>query len=1449
MGRPFYPDAESPYKMFDTVAEYSPFGVVAHPSPSPSITKGDLKPETSPDDTTKLKQDAAKFSEALDSDTYYGIKDRGLLENPQKVTNMDSPINDGRSPVIPIDDADTPHYNGDEPQGTEVPSDAIPTPAQVIGADGKEMHNEDITNDPKNKAKIDDSNAESVKTEPTEIPNNSHILPLKIVNQKPPPIHINEDSNHLVEKVVQKQSNLISGNDGPSFSVNDVVNSEKEAISFAKQFGDVFPEEKPDDSSNTQNEKTADRPTDRPTDKSLMEPAVEIASPIRQSHIDTRTAAESSKTGDNKNKDPHHHVTIDTDTGEIVDDAISPTSEREKYHSKMEENHLSHTEHYKPPHAKITDPPEPPSVTVNPQLKRKDVSGNIHKNFDKLSHNEPYENFDQNQPSTSRNMKDYRYIPQESNQNDHRPDTRNGPYLHANLVDPNYFVHHEVAKEPDEAAESHKEAIQSSRENKFPSEYQNHGLPIPSNSQKHSQQQERVSHSAPKHDHHENNVENTLPDLSYAHHELYNDITNIHSSPNYINAEQQTHPSVNDYVEQLHSHPKPSRYLEQPHPQDGSNFHANKEQEIVSEEDSHVHSSHEGDEIELNTEKVKTIDDNRDYLTHERSEPNHVNPSEKAEMYMMPETDHTNLVPAPYEHESSQPTIIQNHYHKHVHHHNHIHIHSGQEDRPKNGYRHIKLRDMDTVSHSAEKSMQEDHHNGPRSKNYVHNSQKEREKLRGGYQKENDGSHYSRPDQESSEKTSQNFEKERTKQHTFNSPEQNDQPDGIRSEDGENNSNYYDRMEASSPPQDLEESPRNSNSPNNQFASQRQKTGEVISKSVLNKDDDDSDIASNEFYNLLDGVKKAQKSGFKPTEDSLDHVHETETFDNNNLTNDILDGKNQKRNPKKHKKPAFAMEPKILKQHEVVEPSYMVHEDPRGDGLGTGVIDGPELASPVDLTSSKREPENSTNPVSNLLHEVEPIQVQNHESKAIENPKIKEFLSPKKTESRLTDDGGSGESQLGFHENKGEKEIQKINDAKETGKKENKERIEATENQGQKDESHSKQVNLLMKSKELKEFASKIMKNVTAEGNLTRNAKSNGRIDSKVNRPPDLEKDNNKESNKKENEKNVLKDGQTKENEKDKTAVISEEETNVSKGKSTLLSTIQEHLKNIEMDDLNRIQEEIKELKTKKLFSKAPQNTKAFSRTSAHLDLDVKSEKYKIPEKQQTLPLNNPGHPDDMNGIKPKAKELVVGPKKMPLLNPRPEEDMDEDTVSKKHELVPEKERFENAIAKNEISHANLTGIMYKIHGNETELDLQPFVVASKYKNPPPNSHSIKTVNVNGKTRSFLNTKESSGNSEKSSFQKHSIPGALDIGDTPEDYAFRLNVGKNLKPKIKKSLLAKPINKLVKGKHKHKKSSMLKSTLEYHFKQKFIKDLVKYADKPKIRKRVLSLKRSVDTFG
>ena len=58
------------------------------------------------------------------------------------------------------------------------------------------------------------------------------------------------------------------------------------------------------------------------------------------------------------------------------------------------------------------------------------------------------------------------------------------------------------------------------------------------------------------------------------------------------------------------------------------------------------------------------------------------------------------------------------------------------------------------------------------------------------------------------------------------------------------------------------------------------------------------------------------------------------------------------------------------------------------------------------------------------------------------------------------------------------------------------------------------------------------MKNVTTEVNLTGNAKSNGRIDSKANRPPDLEKGNNKESNKKENEKNVLKDGQTKENEK-----------------------------------------------------------------------------------------------------------------------------------------------------------------------------------------------------------------------------------------------------------------------------------------------------------------------------
>ena len=740
--QPFYPDAESPYKMFDTVAEYSPFGVVAHPSPSSPISKGDLKSETSPDGTTKLKQDAAKLSETLDSDTYYGIKDRALLENPQKVNDMDSRINDGRSPVIPIDDADAPHYNGDEPQGTEVPSDAIPTPAQATGADGKEMHNEDITNDPKNKAKIDDSNSESAKTGPTETPNNNHIFPLKIINQKPPPIHTNEDSNHLIENLVQKQSNLISGNDGPSFSVNDVMNSEKEAINFAKQFGDVFPEETPDDSSNTQNEKTTNRPTDRPTDKVLMEPAVEIAPPIRQSHIDTRTAAESSKAANNKNKDPHHHVTIDTDTGEIVDNAIALSSEREKYHSKMEENHLSQTEHYKPSHAKITDPPEPSSGTVNPQLKLKHVSGNNHQNFDKSAHIEPYENFNKNQYFMSRNVKDYRCKPQESNKNDHRPDTRNGPYLHANLIDPNYLAHHEVARESDEAAESHKEAIQLSRGNKFPSQYQNRGLPIPSNSEKHSQQQERVSYSTPKHDHHETNIESTLSDLSYAHCDLYNNITNIHSSPSYINAEKQTHPSVNDYVDQLHSHPKPSRYLEKPHPQRGSNFHTDKEPEIVSEENSHVQSSHKGDELELNNEKVKTIDDDHDYLIHERSQPNHVNSSEKAEMYMMPETDHANLVPPPYEHDSSQPTIIQNHYHKHEHHHNHIHIHSGQDYRPKNGYRHIKLRDMDSVSHSAKKSMQEDHHNGPRSKNYLHNSQKKHEKFCGGYQKENDGSRY-----------------------------------------------------------------------------------------------------------------------------------------------------------------------------------------------------------------------------------------------------------------------------------------------------------------------------------------------------------------------------------------------------------------------------------------------------------------------------------------------------------------------------------------------------------------------------------------------------------------------------------------------------------------------------------------------------------------------------------
>ena len=194
---------------------------------------------------------------------------------------------------------------------------------------------------------------------------------------------------------------------------------------------------------------------------------------------------------------------------------------------------------------------------------------------------------------------------------------------------------------------------------------------------------------------------------------------------------------------------------------------------------------------------------------------------------------------------------------------------------------------------------------------------------------------------------------------------------------------------------------------------------------------------------------------------------------------------------------------------------------------------------------------------------MEPIQAQNHENKASENHQMKEFLSSEKTKSRLTDDGGSGESHLGLHENKGEKEIQKISNAKETGKKQNKVRVETTENEGQKDESHSKEVDLLMKSKDLKKFASKIMKNVTTEVNLTGNAQSNGRINSKPNRPPGLEKDSNKESNKKKNDKNILKDDQTKDNEKDKTAVIGEEETSVSKGKSTLLSTIQEHLSTI----------------------------------------------------------------------------------------------------------------------------------------------------------------------------------------------------------------------------------------------------------------------------------------------
>lgn len=287
--------------------------------------------------------------------------------------------------------------------------------------------------------------------------------------------------------------------------------------------------------------------------------------------------------------------------------------------------------------------------------------------------------------------------------------------------------------------------------------------------------------------------------------------------------------------------------------------------------------------------------------------------------------------------------------------------------------------------------------------------------------------------------------------------------------------------------------------------------------------------------------------------------------------------------------------------------------------------------------------------------------------------------------------------------------------------------------------------------------------------------------------------------------------------------------------KSNLLSNIQENLKNIDMEDLAKLQEQIKGMLKKKT---AEENTDSQSESNiSHLDLDVKSNKYKIPDHQLTLPITNPGHPDETNGVP--TSETVRPQTKMPLLNPRPvdEEGSIQSDSRQSERLYKEPTKTERASAKAVISNHAV-----KITGKEKEFDLQPFVVASKLSNIINNYKHRRLVNVNGKTRSL---KSHEGKKAKKKYD--------DSAEEIEKYFKkefithipRKKYTKNMEQRNwKRSKIPRTVQRLIRRVFSGLPSSQAQYD-SYTAKQNFIKELALNADTPKIRKRVLSLKRSV----
>ena len=266
------------------------------------------------------------------------------------------------------------------------------------------------------------------------------------------------------------------------------------------------------------------------------------------------------------------------------------------------------------------------------------------------------------------------------------------------------------------------------------------------------------------------------------------------------------------------------------------------------------------------------------------------------------------------------------HIHNHVHNEQHIHIHKGDRSGEKGGFRYLRLHKVGSTDH--------EHHKSPESINRAENNT-------------------SFSDSESNDKEDERSDEDADREAM----------ELLKSYAKSRNNHFSDKgiFNISTSADDYERNNYGDPERNSGYSSQRSETNvDKITKSQKvslkvndsleeeeNNAVDDPAFGYSKMVDQLRYQSNKPQSFLSPSDDS-DHLHVDETEPNKFEDNDYS---NIKRRKKNHR---YYFEPKIKKAKEVVEPTYMVHGDPHGDGFGSAVIDGPAELGGSSATSGAK---------------------------------------------------------------------------------------------------------------------------------------------------------------------------------------------------------------------------------------------------------------------------------------------------------------------------------------------------------------------------------------------------------------------------------------------------------------------------------------------------------------